>query len=322
MNNEWTKKAVKVIIKGEAIEKELAMKLAEQPVSCLEEAADQVRRMRMGSGFDLCTIINGKSGRCPEDCRYCAQSAHYNTGIAEYPLLSPAQIVEAAKRNFEQGVMRFSIVTSGRALSDSEVDAVCRCYEKIRDCCEIQLCASHGLLTLSQLQKLKQAGVSRYHCNLETSRRYFPSVCSTHSYDDKLATIENAKKAGLSICSGGIIGMGETMEDRIDLALELRTLLVRSVPINVLSPIAGTPFAALAPLSEEEVIKTIALFRLLLPDAAIRMAGGRGALPEYGRRAFCAGANAAISGDMLTTCGITVKADRAMLHKLGFEVRI
>lgn len=295
------------------------MKLAGQPLEVLRNAADDLRRKVCGNSFDLCTITNGKSGRCSEDCKYCAQSAWYKAQVREYPLIAGWQIAEEASRNWEKGVLRFSVVTSGKQLSDEEVDRLCSDYEKA-GACGISLCASHGLLTKEQFCKLKKSGVSRYHNNLETSRRFFPQICTTHTYDDKIKTIQLAQEAGLTVCSGGIMGMGESWSDRIELAVQLRELGIQSVPVNILNPVPGTPLGSREVLTKEEVNRIIALFRFALPTASIRLAGGRGLLSDKGESAFCSGANAAISGDMLTTAGISVETDIQMLRKLGFRV--
>ncbi|MCI9597699.1 MAG: biotin synthase BioB [Firmicutes bacterium] len=309
------------ILRGGQLIKEELMELSKAPLETLGQAANQLRQETCGSGFDICSIINGKSGRCPEDCKYCAQSIRAHADIEEYPLVSSEKIIKEARYNQEKGVLRFSIVTSGKRLSDEEVDRLCETYQAMREQCGISLCASHGLLTENQFRKLKKAGVSRYHNNLETSRRFFPQICGTHSYDNKIQTIRMAQAAGLTVCSGGIIGMGETMEDRIDLALELRELGIKSIPINILNPIPGTLLEHQTRLSAKEVCQTVALFRFALPDAAIRLAGGRGLLVDQGKCAFCSGANAAISGDMLTTAGINIKMDIEMVESLGFEVK-
>lgn len=196
-----------------------------------------------GSGFDLCTIVNAKCGRCSEDCRYCAQSAHYRTACEEsYPLLSTQELLEDARRNAQQGVLRYSMVTSGRRLSEEEVEQACESIRRIRAEVPIEVCVSFGLLDEVQFRKIKAAGASRVHCNLESSARYFPSVCTTHTYEEKIRTLQAAKRAGLSICSGGILGLGETMEDRIDMVLTARELGVKSIPVNLLNPIPGTPY--------------------------------------------------------------------------------
>jgi biotin synthase len=284
-------------------------------------AANEIRNHFCGNGFDICTIINGKSGRCTENCKYCAQSAHYPVKIEEYPLLDADSMLKEAVYNHNMGILRFSVVTSGKRLTNEEVDYLCETYQKLRKNCPISLCASHGLLNYDQFKKLKAAGVTRYHNNLETSRRFFPSVCTTHTYDEKIETIRAAKKAGLTVCSGGIMGLGETIEDRIDMALELRELGIKSIPINILNPIKGTPFENIPALENNEVRRIVAIYRFLLPHGTLRLAGGRGLLPDKGNSVFCSGANAAISGDMLTTSGISIKNDLKLLSVLGFEVR-
>jgi len=283
-------------------------------------AADEIRKKFCGNSFDMCTIINAKSGRCSENCKYCAQSVYYSAPVSEYPLLSKEEIVSSAVSNYESGVLRFSVVTSGRNLSEREISDLVGIYRAVGEKCHISLCASHGLLTYDHFILLKRAGVSRYHNNLETSRRFFPQVCTTHTYDDKIETIKSAQRAGLEVCSGGIIGLGETYQDRIDMALEIRELGIRSVPVNILNPIKGTPFEHNPPLSEEEILRTIAVFRFLIPDGAIRLAGGRSLLGDKGRKAFLSGANAAISGNMLTTAGISTEEDKEIINLCGYRL--
>ena len=310
------------ILRGKGIGREEARRLAEEPLEELRQAADEIRRKVCGSGFDLCTIVNAKCGRCSEDCRYCAQSAHYRTACEEsYPLLSTQELLEDARRNAQQGVLRYSIVTSGRRLSEEEVEQACESIRRIRAEVPIEVCVSFGLLDEVQFRKIKAAGASRVHCNLESSARYFPSVCTTHTYEEKIRTLQEAKRAGLSICSGGILGLGETMEDRIDMVLTARELGVKSIPVNLLNPIPGTPYENRVPLDNEEACRCVALFRFLIPDASIRLAGGRGLLGDKGEACFLSGANAAISGDMLTTAGITVETDMELLRSSGFEVK-
>lgn len=303
---------------GRQLNKEELLALADLDIAVLGQAANDLREKMKGTSFEFCSIINGKSGKCPEDCKYCAQSAHYPTAIPCHGLLGKQEILSFGRRQEASGISRFSVVTSGKALTDSEIDALCEIYEEAGRTLHIQCCASHGLLTKEQLQKLKKAGVTRYHNNLETSRRFFPQICTTHTYDEKIATIRYAKEAGLSVCSGGIIGLGETMEDRIDMALQLRALGVDSVPINVFHPIAGTPLGHLPILAEEDVCRTVSLFRFALPQADIRLAGGRGQLADMGKAPFLSGANATITGDMLTTSGFSVLTDKEMLGEVGF----
>ncbi|MDD6273784.1 MAG: biotin synthase BioB [Clostridiaceae bacterium] len=309
------------VLSGEQLGKEDAFALCGAPLEPLCMAADELRQHFCANTFDLCTIVNGKCGRCSEDCKYCAQSIHYPTQIAEYPLLSTEELLRQAEYNARRGVLRYSIVTSGKRLGSAEVARVCESIRAIRERIGIAVCVSFGLLDEAAFRSLRDAGASRVHCNLETSRRYFPSVCTTHSYEEKIETLRAARRAGLSVCSGGIMGLGETMEDRVDMALTLRGLGIRSVPVNFLNPIPGTPYAHNAPLSDAEKRRIIAIYRFLLPDASIRLAGGRGLLPDKGEACFRGGANATISGDMLTTAGITIETDLALLAKLGYEVK-
>ena len=310
------------VLKGEQVTKEDALYLYDQPLDELCENADKIRRHFCSSCFDLCTIINVKSGRCSENCKFCAQSAHNHTGVTEYPLLPDEEILAQAKANQQQGVLRYSIVTSGKQLSDTEVDRMCSLIRRIGKEAGISVCVSFGLLTEKQFRKLKAAGVSRIHNNLETSERNFPNICTTHSFQDKVQAIRAAQAAGLSVCSGGIMGLGESVEDRIDMALSLRELRIKSVPVNMLNPIPGTPFEKNERLTNEDMRRIVAVYRFILPDASIRLAGGRGLLPDKGKSCFTSGANAAISGDMLTTAGITVKTDLTLLKELGYEAKM
>ncbi len=308
------------VLSGGQVTKEEALFLYEQLLEELCESADRIRRQFCSNRFDICTIINGKSGRCSENCKFCAQSAHNHTGAAEYPLLSTEEIVAQAKVNHEQGVLRYSIVTSGKRLSDAEVEKMCEAVRCIREQVGISVCISFGLLGEEQYRKLKEAGVSRVHNNLETSRRNFPNICTTHTFDDKIQAVRAAQAAGLFVCSGGIMGLGETVEDRVDMALNLRELGIKSVPVNMLNPIPGTPMENNPKLTNEDMRRIVAVFRFVLPDASIRLAGGRGLLEDKGKSCFTSGANAAISGDMLTTAGITTQTDMALLKQLGYEV--
>lgn len=310
------------VLSGELLNRESILTLCQAPLDELCSAADEIRAHFCGNGFDLCTIVNGKSGRCSEDCKYCAQSAHYQTHVEEYSLLGTDEIVHQAKHHAEQGVLRYSIVTSGRKLGDADISQVCESIRAIKASTDIEVCVSFGLLDEAAFRKVKAAGASRVHCNLESSRSYFPTVCTTHTYDEKIETLQAARRAGLSICSGGIMGLGESMEDRIDMALTLRELGVKSIPINFLNPIPGTPFADNAPLSDEEKRRIVAIYRFILPNTSIRLAGGRGLIVDKGEGCFRSGANAAISGDMLTTAGITVETDLQLLDRLGYQARL
>ncbi len=310
------------IYEGYLMTKEEALFYVQFPIEELCETADRVRIHFCGSGFDICTIINGKSGRCSENCKFCAQSAYYHTKIDEYSLLDSDTLVNQAVYNASRGALRYSIVTSGRSLNDSDIASLCNSIRKIKDACSIEICVSCGLLTAAQYKLLKNAGASRIHNNLEASRNFFPNICTTHTTEDKIAAIQAAKAAGMQVCSGGIIGMGETMADRIDLALTLRNLDVHSVPINVLNPIPDTPLEDQTPLDPLEIRRTVAIFRLLLPKSAIRLAGGRGLMPDQGKSCFLSGANAAISGDMLTTSGISIENDMKIIDECGFTPKL
>ena len=292
----------------------------EEDLDSLCRGADEIRRRLRGDRADLCSIINGRSGRCGEDCKFCAQSSCHNAKINEYPFLEPEEILEDCRRHERQGVGRYSVVTAGRALNGREMDLALRAYRSMKENCKIELCASHGLLSQEDFYRLAEAGISRYHANIETSRRNFPNICTTHTYDDKLEVIRRARNAGLAVCSGGIIGMGETWEDRVDMAFSLYEMEIKSIPINILQPIPGTPFGTLPPLSEEEILRTIAMFRYINPDAEVRLAAGRNSMEHSGKKVFTAGANAAITGDMLTTSGNNIAEDMAMLTSMGFEV--
>ena len=291
---------------------------ADQEALC--RGADDIRKALCGDGIDLCSIINGRSGRCGEDCKFCAQSARYHTDIEEYGLLDTGQILPDCKKHADKGVHRYSIVTAGRELSRKDLKKLCDIYKRMKAECDIDLCASHGLLSEEAFIALKESGVSMYHENIETSKRNFPNVCTTHTYEDKINGIKFAQKAGLNVCSGGIIGMGETFEDRLDMAVSLAELGIRSIPINTLIPIKGTAYENLRQLTEDEILRTIAMFRFINPTARIRLAAGRNLLKDSGRKAFCAGANATITGDLLTTSGNNIEQDKEMLTQMGFHI--
>lgn len=286
----------------------------------LYEASHRLTRHFCGNVFDTCSIINCKSGNCSEDCKWCAQSAHYTTSAERYTLLPSEVSVAQAIYNRKQGVGRFSLVGSGKRPTNSELDRIADTFRKINESTDIKCCASLGLCTEDQLQKLYDAGVGTYHCNMESSPSHFGKLCSTHTQADKEATIRAARRVGMRVCSGGIIGMGETSKQRVELALYLRSLDVLSIPINVLQPIAGTPLGDNAPLTLDEVFTCIALFRFIQPSAFLRFAGGRSQLSdEAQRRAIYVGINSAITGDLLTTPGEQVRHDMVMISDAGLE---
>lgn len=286
------------------------------------QGADMIREHFIGDNVDLCSIINGRSGRCPEDCKYCAQSAHHDTGCEIYDFLPESEILKLCKLNAEEGVDRFSIVTSGKALDGEEFEKSIHAFETMRDTYDIKLCASMGFLNTEQLIRLKEAGVTNYHHNIETSKRYFPSICTTHTYDMKMEMLKKVREAGLGVCSGGIIGMGESWEDRLDMAISLAEVGAASIPINALMPIKGTPLEGLPQLSEEDIIRTVAFFRYINPTAHIRLAAGRALMSNDGKLAFESGASATITGNMLTTvASATIRSDREMLVGMGRKVK-
>jgi biotin synthase len=284
------------------------------------ESANSIREHYHGNKANLCAIINGRSGNCSEDCKFCAQSGHHNTGIAEYGFLDTETILADCKKHEAEGVHRYSIVTAGRSLQGKDLEQALSVYRKMKEDCNIDLCASHGLLSEEDYIALKEAGVTRYHENIETSKRNFPNICTTHTYEDKINGIHLAKKVGLEVCSGGIIGMGETWEDRIDMAVSLSELEVNSIPINALMPIKGTPFEHETKVSEEDILRTIAIFRFINPEADVRLAAGRLIMRKSGEKAFLSGANSTITGNMLTTSGNNIKQDIDMLTDLGFDL--
>ena len=310
------------VLHGKLINKHDAILLVDEDLETLCDCADKIREKMCENKFDICSIVNGKSGKCSENCKFCAQSSFYDTKVEVYPLLDIKEMVDLAKYNKDKGVLRYSIVTSGKKLNDGELDYMCTATKDILANLDVKVCGSFGLLDEEGFAKIKEAGIVRIHNNLETSRRNFPNVCTTHTYDDKIRSIKAAQKVGLEVCSGGIMGLGETYEDRIDMALDIRDLGVKSIPINMLNAIEGTPFENNTRLTNDDMRRIVAIFRFIIPGAAIRLAGGRGLLEDKGKSCFKSGANAAISGDMLTTTGITIKEDIEMINNLGYVAEI
>ncbi len=286
---------------------------------CIElfSLANRVRSM-LGDRVDLCSIINAKCGMCPEDCKFCAQSVHNDTSITPHSLLDEDEILNMALMMQEEGAARFCIVISGKKIDGGDLDGVLSSIRRVKKETSLSVCASLGMLTEESAIMLKEAGVTRIHHNLESSSGFFKNICTTHSYADKISTIHTAKAAGLEVCCGGIIGMGESVRDRIELAFTLGELDVDAVPINILTPVKGTPLMDIRPISPMEVLKTIAVFRLILPGKDIRVAGGREVnLRDLQCLSLLAGANGLLLGNYLTTAGRLPGDDIRMIQDLG-----
>lgn len=309
------------ILEGGSITREEADRLATvEDLDTLCDAANEICRKFCSKEIDSCSIVNARSGKCGEDCKWCAQASRHHTGCATYNLINMDEVLEAARHNEREGIKKFSLVTSGRAVSDKDIDKFCDIFKKLTAETDLHLCASMGLLDIERMHKLREAGVRRYHCNMETSSKVFPTLCTTHTPEDKRATIRAARKAGLEVCSGGIIGMGETLEDRIDFAFELAELDVDSVPVNILNPIAGTPLANIELISEADIIRTAAIFRFILPQKSIRFAGGRLRLSHDSMlRMLRGGVNGVLMGDMLTTVSNTIADDWKLFNEADWE---
>jgi len=313
--------AVPGILKKGQISREAARGFLDAPLDDLLREADRLRHQFYGSRVDLCAIVNARSGLCGEDCKFCAQSAHHQTGVTVYPMLGREEILARARQAQKVGARHFGVVTSGRRLSVDEVEIVCETIHALREIDGLIPCASLGELDTEMARVLKDAGLSRYHHNLECAERFFPRVCTTHGWRDRLRTVGAAKAAGLEVCAGGVFGLGETWEDRVELALALRDLEVDSVPLNFLTPVRGTPCEFLPPLAAEDALRIIALFRVIVPRAEIRIAGGRELiLGEMQRRIFLAGANGMMIGDYLTTKGRKPEDDLRMIEQLGLQI--
>lgn len=311
------------VLSGSSITKSEALKISEiqnPDLFDLFSAANTIREKFRKEYVDLCAIINAKSGACPEDCSYCAQSSKSKTDISVYPLVKKDAVLEKAREAKDAGVKRFCVVTSGKRIGKKELAEIASMIEAIRDI-GLLPCATLGLLDRNDLLFLKNSGLERYHHNLETSERFFPEICRTHTYYDKIKTVEAAMAAGLSVCSGGIFGMGETWQDRIDMAFAVKELYVASIPINFLIPVKGTCMSEKEFLHPLEALKIISLYRFILPEKEIRICGGRTQiLGEFNSWVFMAGADSLLTGNYLTTTGRTYKDDLRLIKKYGLRL--
>ncbi len=308
------------VLSGGLINEQEALWLAlEADKETLYAAANRLRLHFCGNRMDLCTIMNAKSGKCSEDCKWCSQSAYYKTNVKVYELIDHQEAVKQAQINKNAGAHKFSLVTSGRDISHANLDKLCKIYEDIAKTNDIHLCASMGLVDKPKLEKLKAVGVKMYHCNIETAPSLFPKLCSTHTIEEKLETLRTARELGMTLCCGGIIGVGETMEQRVEMAMTLQPLNIESIPLNLLSAIPGTDLQNAEPITDDEILTTFAMFRFVNPRSGIRFASGRIKIQHMQERALKAGMNAALIGDLLTTIGTKMHEDVVNFRKAGFE---
>lgn len=313
--------AEKVMDGGEITQEEAKslIRTKDEDTMLLLAMADKIRQKFNGNAVDFCAIINARSGHCQENCKFCAQSGWYHTGVKEYPLRSPEDLLREAKQAEAYGAERFGIVTSGRGQSDPvQFASIVEAVKRITKETKLSVCCSLGLLTEEQLKTLKAAGCQRIHCNLETAKRHFPAICTTHTYEEKEAHIRRIQQAGLEVCSGGIFGLGETEEDRIDMAFALREHHVTSVPLNIFNPIPGTPFGKNKPPKPIEILRMFAMYRFILPHAIMRVCAGReNSLRDMQAFALSAGLNGAMIGGYLTIAGRSPERDKQMAVDMG-----
>ncbi len=317
---------VEKIEKGQSITREDAefiINIKNSEIVPLLWGADHIRRKFFGSKIVNCAIVNAKCGACSEDCSFCAQSAKYNTDVNAYPLLDKETLVNSVVDSEKNDINNFGFVTSGRGITKKDIAIICDSIRELKDKkVEVDNCLSLGILTSEQFEQLKEAGALRYHHNLETSRKNFPNICTTHSYDDRIRTIKLAMESGFEICSGALLGLGESWEDRIDLAFELRDLDVDSIPMNFLNPIPNTPAADFPRMKPLDILKSIALFRFINPSKEIKIAGGREVnLRDLQSMIFFSGANGFMVGNYLVTKGRNTDDDIQMIKDLEFDLK-
>jgi len=305
------------------LNKEELLNLYNLQIDELISFSSKITKENFNNEVEFCSIVNAKSGKCSENCKYCAQSSHYKTDIECYPLLSSEKITESALDARRNGATKFGIVTSGKTISDKDLNQILEAINLLSDIKGLSVCCSLGILNENQVKKLKEAGIKRYHHNINTCRSYYKDICTTHSYDERINTIKLIQSYGIDLCCGVIIGMGETREQRVEMALELSELKPVSVPVNFLSPIKGTPFANMYnAIDEEEILRTLAIFRITLPKAYIRYAGGRSTrFSEINQElGIKAGVNGILVGNYLTTTGISPEDDIKLLKRTGMRL--
>ncbi len=310
------------VLNNKGISKQEALELCKTDnKEALYKAADEIRLHFCNNTIDLCSITNAKSGKCSEDCKWCSQSIYHSSDIEEYEIIDKKLAVKEALNNANQHVTRHSLVTSGRKVSNKTLDGLIPIYKEISKNTSLGLCASMGLINEEQMRRLKdEANVENYHCNIETAPSFFNSLVSTHTMEEKIEVIKIAKKVGLNVCSGGIIGMGETMEQRIEMAFILNDLEIKSIPLNILQAMEGTSLENTPPLKEEEILTTFAMFRFINPKAQIRMAGGRIQIKDCQQKVLRAGVSAALIGDYLTSTGSKIQDDLESFRKASFII--
>ncbi|UPM42768.1 biotin synthase BioB [Halocatena salina] len=325
--NQTVDGAVARVLDGESLDRTDGLALLAQPVGVLAAGADLVRSRFSDGTVDACSIVNAKAGNCAEDCGFCAQSVHFDTGIDTYGFLDPEEILSAAKRAERDGAQRFGIVVAEKGVSKErrpeEWEQVIRSIRLVREETSVEVDASLGILTREEADILAEEGLNHYNHNIETSPRYFPEIITTHTFEDRVKTLRVAKEAGMDLCAGVILGMGETPTDRVEAAIALQDVGVSSLPVNVLNPVAGTPLGEResALISTTELIKTIAVYRFLHPHARVRLTGGRevNLAPDEQHLPFEAGADGVLSGDYLTTEGQSPGEDIRIIERAGLE---
>jgi len=296
------------------------LNLSDDKVPEVLQAAFEVRKVHFGKRVKICVLQNARSGLCPEDCHYCSQSSLSTAKIDKYPLMATEQLVDGARRAFEAKAKRYCMVTSGRGPSDEDLEHFCEVTRAIKQQFPLEICVCVGILSEEQARKLKDAGVGWVNHNLNTSERFYPEICTTHTYQDRVNTVKNVRKAGLMTCSGGIVGMGETDEDILDLAFACRELQMDSIPVNFLHPIQGTPMEAYTFLTPMRCLKILCLFRLVNPTSEIRAAGGREVNLRSVQAMVLYAANSIFVEGYLTTPGQQAQEARQMVEDMGFEI--